>query len=84
MPRASSSFFAVGDAVPARRTSSFVAPSSFFARPWTSVAAFSTLLACSRPQPSPDYDRARHLWTTQCVTRFPLPRCMLMPSDGHP
>lgn len=33
------------------------------------VAAFSTLLACSRPQPSPDYDRARHLWTTLVQTR---------------
>jgi hypothetical protein len=30
---------------------------------------FAALLACSRPQPSPDYERARQLWTSLVQTR---------------
>jgi hypothetical protein len=31
--------------------------------------AFAALLACSRPQPSPDYERARQLWTSLVQAR---------------
>jgi hypothetical protein len=33
------------------------------------VSALAVLFACSRPQPSPDYDRARQLWTALVQAR---------------
>jgi hypothetical protein len=33
------------------------------------LGALAILLACSRPQPSPDYDRARQLWTSLVQSR---------------
>lgn len=45
-------------------------PASRATRPLTlAFAAVAMLFACSRPQPSPDYERARQLWTTLVQTR---------------
>lgn len=36
---------------------------------WLALASLAALLACSRPRPSPDYDRAQQLWTALVQAR---------------